>query len=89
MRLLCCFFIRNHVLVDFALTALFVSIVTAQWMEHKDHAPAIIGVGCNSYHCFCYRNDPLYWQNAKRRNGNPITTDESVISSFFVLYNFW
>lgn len=36
--------------VDFALTALFVSIVTDQWIQNKDHMPAIIGivstVGC-------------------------------------------
>ena len=30
--------------VDFALTALFVSIVTDQWIAHKDHLPAIIGI---------------------------------------------
>lgn len=31
--------------VDFALTALFVSIVTDQWIQNKDHMPAIIGIG--------------------------------------------
>lgn len=30
--------------VDFALTALFVSIVTDQWIQNKDHMPAIIGI---------------------------------------------
>lgn len=30
--------------VDFALTALFVSIVTEQWISNKDHAPALIGL---------------------------------------------
>lgn len=30
--------------VDFALTALFVSIVTEQWIANKDHLPAIIGI---------------------------------------------
>lgn len=30
--------------VDFALTALFVSIVTDQWIQNKDHYPAIIGI---------------------------------------------
>ena len=31
--------------VDFALTALFVSIVAEQWIANKDHAPALIGIG--------------------------------------------
>lgn len=31
--------------VDFALTALFVSIVADQWVSSKDHAPALIGIG--------------------------------------------
>lgn len=31
--------------VDFALTALFVSIVTEQWIANKDHMPALIGIG--------------------------------------------
>ena len=31
--------------VDFALTALFVSIVAEQWITNKDHAPALIGIG--------------------------------------------
>ncbi len=30
--------------VDFALTALFVSIVADQWVSNKDHAPALIGI---------------------------------------------
>lgn len=30
--------------VDFALTALFVSILTQQWLECKDHVPALIGL---------------------------------------------
>jgi len=30
--------------VDFALTALFVSIVAEQWVANKDHAPALIGM---------------------------------------------
>ncbi|MDD3220676.1 MAG: AzlC family ABC transporter permease [Lachnospiraceae bacterium] len=30
--------------LDFALTALFVVIFTSQWMEQKNHAPAITGV---------------------------------------------
>ncbi len=31
--------------VDFALTALFVTVFTDQWLTHKTHAPALIGVG--------------------------------------------
>ena len=30
--------------IDFALTALFVSIFVDQWMATKDHAPAVFGV---------------------------------------------
>lgn len=30
--------------LDFALTALFVVIFTSQWIEQKDHSPALIGV---------------------------------------------
>lgn len=36
--------------LDFALTALFVVIFTSQWMEQKDHAPAIAGVAIS---CIC------------------------------------
>lgn len=31
--------------VDYALTALFVCILTEQWLTGKDHIPALIGVG--------------------------------------------
>lgn len=31
--------------VDFALTALFVSVVTEQWLSTKEHSPAILGLG--------------------------------------------
>lgn len=33
--------------VDFVLTALFVCIFTDQWITHKDHLPAIVGVCCS------------------------------------------
>lgn len=33
--------------VDFALTALFVCIVTDQWLTNDDHLPALIGIGCS------------------------------------------
>lgn len=31
--------------VDFALTALFITVFVQQWQEKKDHRPALIGVG--------------------------------------------
>lgn len=31
--------------VDFALTALFVSIVVEQWIANRDHAPVLVGIG--------------------------------------------
>ena len=31
--------------VDFALTALFVSVVVEQWLSSKDHTPALLGLG--------------------------------------------
>lgn len=33
--------------VDFALTALFVCIVTEQWLTNRDHVPALIGIGAS------------------------------------------
>lgn len=33
--------------IDFALTALFVTVFLEQWMSTKKHAPAIIGVGAS------------------------------------------
>jgi len=34
--------------VDFALTALFVTVFTEQWLTAKDHRPALVGVGASS-----------------------------------------
>lgn len=31
--------------IDFALTALFVCILTEQWLSTEDHVPALIGLG--------------------------------------------
>jgi 4-azaleucine resistance transporter AzlC len=31
--------------VEFVLTALFVTMFVEQWLSHKNHLPAIIGVG--------------------------------------------
>ena len=33
--------------MDFALTALFVCIVTDQWLTNDGHLPALIGIGCS------------------------------------------
>ncbi len=33
--------------IDYALTALFITIVVDQWRNTKDHGPAIIGGGCS------------------------------------------
>lgn len=32
--------------IEFVMTALFVVMFLSQWEEHKDHRPALIGVGC-------------------------------------------
>lgn len=34
--------------VSFVLTALFVTLFTEQWLTHKDHVPALLGVGCTA-----------------------------------------
>jgi len=34
--------------ISFVLTALFVTMFTEQWLTHKDHGPAIIGVVCTA-----------------------------------------
>ena len=31
--------------IDFALTALFVSVVAEQWLSNKEHTPALLGLG--------------------------------------------
>ena len=33
--------------IDFALTALFVTIYVEQWLSCKNHKPALIGAGCS------------------------------------------
>lgn len=37
----------NYEGIDFALTALFVTIFTEQWLNTKNHRPALIGVGAS------------------------------------------
>ena len=34
--------------VSFVLTALFVTMFTEQWLTHKDHVPALVGVVCTA-----------------------------------------
>jgi len=34
--------------IDFAMTALFVTIFTEQWLTAKDHFPALFGLGCGA-----------------------------------------
>ena len=33
--------------IDFALTALFVSVFVEQWLSAKDHVPALMGLGAS------------------------------------------
>ncbi|MBQ1384396.1 MAG: AzlC family ABC transporter permease [Firmicutes bacterium] len=33
--------------LDFALTALFISVMTGQWLDHKDHRPALTGAAAS------------------------------------------
>lgn len=35
--------------VEFALTALFVTVVTEQWLTEKEHGPALIGAGASVF----------------------------------------
>ena len=34
--------------VEFVLTALFVTLFTEQWLTHKRHFSALVGVGCTA-----------------------------------------
>lgn len=34
--------------VEFVLTALFVTMLVEQWLSHKDHRPALIGIGATA-----------------------------------------
>ena len=33
--------------VDFVMTALFIVLFVNQWLDTKEHRPALIGVGCS------------------------------------------
>ncbi len=41
-------FTFNTAGIDFVMTALFIVIFTNQWLEQKDHRPAVIGVACSA-----------------------------------------
>jgi len=34
--------------IDFALTALFVTVFTEQWLSTKNHGPALVGAGASA-----------------------------------------
>ena len=34
--------------ISFVLTALFVTLFTEQWLTHRDHVPALLGVVCTA-----------------------------------------
>lgn len=40
--------------IDFVMTALFIVIFTDQWLNSKDHRPAIIGVACSALCLFFF-----------------------------------
>lgn len=43
--------------VEFVLTALFVTMFVEQWLSHKDHGPAIIGVGATALCLLIFAKD--------------------------------
>ena len=43
--------------VEFVLTALFVTMFVEQWLTHKDHLPAIIGVGSTALCLMVFAKD--------------------------------
>lgn len=43
--------------VDFAMTALFVVTFTDQWLDRKNHLPALIGVGVSILSLLCFGPD--------------------------------
>ena len=43
--------------VEFVLTALFVTMFVEQWLTHKDHLPAIIGVGSTALCLLIFAKD--------------------------------
>ena len=47
----------NYEGVEFALTALFVTIFVEQWLSTKNHIPAIIGVAATTASLLCFGKD--------------------------------
>lgn len=43
--------------IDFAMTALFVTVFTEQWITTKEHRPALIGLGCSLICLLLFRSD--------------------------------
>lgn len=43
--------------VSFVLTALFVTMFTEQWLTHKDHIPALVGVVCTALCLLIFGSD--------------------------------
>jgi len=47
----------NYEGVEFALTALFVTIFVEQWLSTKDHGPALVGLGATAVCLFVFGKD--------------------------------
>lgn len=43
--------------IDFALTALFLTVFVEQWLHTKNHIPALLGVGCALLCLLCFGAD--------------------------------
>lgn len=43
--------------IDFAMTALFVTVFVEQWLSTKQHFPALVGVGCSVLCLFLFGSD--------------------------------
>ncbi|MCM1568584.1 MAG: AzlC family ABC transporter permease [Roseburia sp.] len=43
--------------IDFSMTALFVVIVVNQWLEHKEHRPALVGLAAGILCLLCFGAD--------------------------------
>lgn len=43
--------------IDFALTALFLTVFVEQWLHTKNHIPALLGVGCALVCLLCFGAD--------------------------------
>lgn len=43
--------------IEFAMTALFIASFTQQWIEKKDHVPAITGIACSLFCLFVFGSE--------------------------------